>query len=67
MARSMPPQILKQKSDKEEGKSLLVAVVKPNGSAYEAGLRVGDLLVNWNGAPIPAAMRFATAICPNSF
>ncbi len=40
-------------SERDPGGLLIVATVDPEGFAAQAGLRAGDIIVNWNGGEVP--------------
>lgn len=52
--------------DGDEGWGLMAMGVDPDGPAASAGLAQGDVLMSWNGAPIPALREVQRALGPGS-
>ncbi len=47
----------------EDGRGALVTAILPDSPAAQAALRMGDVIIEWNGKPVadPAALSFAVA------
>jgi S1-C subfamily serine protease len=48
------------------GGGLMAMNIAPGGPADMAGLKQGDILVGWNGAPIPGMRGLMDALGPDS-